>query len=341
MKTVNRISLVNALDQTKYSIASKDTVPAWTHVYANGGKLFAFNGESGIEVKVEHGPSFDVKAELFAAILRALEVEDVKLEVSNSRLELVGGGHKSKLPMLNEPVPYPNERPEEWHDVPAGFVEALKRCLTATSKDDSRPHLCAVFVLDDYFYGTDGHIAIRCHVEGMPEHKSLISSDAVNTIVNLGQPKRIAWTSTSMWLDYYDTTFFTLLMEHQDTWPAEALDQMIEATVKRSQYKIPDEFISAIKRALVFPDHGRTPSITLSAPEKNAIRMSSKINEFDESIDAEIVIERAICVNPALLLKGLEYTAEIGFGDTGQDPILAYGEIVECTVLIMPMRGEE
>ena len=337
--TVDRLELLNALEQARWAVAQKDIVPTYTHVFAEGGRLFAFNGESGIEAVC---PSlgdlkFNTKAGLLMPLLKALSGEELKVVTKNDKLHLACGAHKSKLPMLDNYVPYPGgERPDDWQPVPTGFVEALTRAQAFASKSDTRPFLCAVYIQDGYFYGTTGDIACRCHVEGMPDFTALIAADSVNAMVNLGQPRAMAKEENTLWLDYGDTMLFTMLLD-STTWPVDGVDQRMDSASESCMYKpVGEDLEHALSRSLLFLTGNTILAVTMAAEPDGVVVTAGP--DFREVLDLTLDTELELKANPEYLLRALEYAEEIGVAESDPyAPISFYGTTVEFTALVMPV----
>ena len=339
---LQRETLIDALDKVQHGISPKDAVPIFRRVYATGDRLFAFNGTSGVEAACAlEGLTFDVEGDLFGKLIRALDGTSVTLDSKPEALTVKSGGHVSKLGQLGEEPPYPNDkRPgtKAWKKCPAGFVDALKRCAAFAATSDTRAFMAAIYIEDEYFYATDGSAGTRCRVEGMPDGSILIPRDAAETVIHLGQPKKMAIGPTSLWLEYGDVTFFTLLLPNEENaWPSAQLDEAIDGLIEsQPTIEIPDDVYPALKRALIFKG-ADTLRVDFSDGGKGKVQLANEAAGFAETVKLDLTPAIGTGCNPELLLRALEFASEISLPKQKLDPFFLYGDVVECAMIVQGM----
>jgi len=248
---VSRTELVQALEQVKGAVAAKGFVPILTHVLVSGDSVLGYDSEIGIRAKMTTTveKSFNVKASTFLQLLQQLEEEEIELTVGE-RITIKCGRHTSHIAQLNEEFPKPkvSVKPEDWREVPAGFKEAVERCLIGVSDDENNRSLSSLFVSGDKVYGGNGKQVVRCTVPGLNVAPFMLPKKAVGELIRLGNPKRVAVRDSLAVFDYVNLTFLARLRDGAE-YPQAQFDKFFGMVAEgRVVTPIPDGMVSAFTR---------------------------------------------------------------------------------------------
>lgn len=249
---LSRTELVQALQQVKGAVAQKGFVPILTHVLLQGNSVLGYDSEIGIKARLATPiePGFNVKATTFLQLLEQLEEEDVELTVDAKRITVKCGRHTSHIQQIQEEFPKPSVtvRPEDWKEVPAGFKEAVERCLMAISGDENNRALSSLYVAGDKVYGGDGKQAVRCTVPGLNVDPFMLPKKAVAELIRLGNPKRVAVRDSLAVFDYVNLTFLARLRDGAE-YPQKQFDALFKMNADaRKVTPLPEGMPAALVR---------------------------------------------------------------------------------------------
>lgn len=346
--SISRAALVSSIESVRWSVASKDIVPSYMQIYIENERLFAFNGEVGIQSYCPgtEGLGMNVPGRMFIALVSSLSSDEVEIEAAGTEVIISAPGvNRTKLKQMPScPPPYPKKYPteKEWRPVPPGFVEGMKRCLSFTSKNDSRPHLSNVCIVGEFIYSTDSIIGARCRVDALDisEEPILVTNQAAEAITNLGQPERVCFDGKSMWLDYGDTVLFAVSPSNEAVWPYDGVDQLIDTAIDedREFNPVSDELVAALRRLNALSQE-KMPAVTAKIEDGVPVVVLVEGDASVKEYVSDLTIPATVFFKPFLLSSALEWCDQIAFPSNPHSPILAYGDIVECTVLLMPMAS--
>ena len=336
-----------ALEAVKGAVADKGFVPILQHVLISGDSLLGYDSEIGIRHKLntKFPTPFNVRADTLLNLLKNLEAEELDIEVEDKKIHIACGSHKSTLTQITEEFPKPNVaiKSSDWREVPAGFKEALERCLSAVSEDENNRALSAVFVAGDKVYGADGQRAVRCAVEGMDLKPFLLPRNAVQELAKLGNPKRMVVAgggggNSIAFFDFLNLVFLARLRDGTE-YPQKMYDTLFES--RTTEQAVPQGLGGAMARLSLFVDK-ENPKVRVEAKP-----LGMELSARGGTSSAEEVLapwegpEFALKgVNPAYVMDALVYAESMDWGARLQDPLYFTGEASGFECLIAPMKAD-
>lgn len=328
---------MQALDAVKGGVAQKTFDPILTHVLIDGQTVMSFDSEIGIKVKLkaDTGAKFNVSFNTLYNLTRALAEEDLDINFEGKKVWFRCGKHKSWMSQIEQEFPKPEVRGSNgWRPLPAGFKEALERCLLAASERESDKLLCNVLIKGAKLYSTDRRQVVRCTLPGMDLDPMLLSRKTVSELIRLGQPNRCAVAGPwSIW-DYGNLTFLGRLREGVTEFPP--VDTMMDKLGSVADKQIPEGMIGILTRLNYF--RGESPEVSV-VPSAMGIELKAinEVSECSEWLDLEQAIP-AKKFNPEHLLNAVPFASAIGWGKANSDPIYLKGEAAGFEYLSAPLQ---
>lgn len=333
-----RSDVLGALEAIKGAAAEKPLVPILTHVLFKDDAVLAYDSELGIRAKLKSPvpDAFNIKLAPFMALLKALEDEDLTIEVVKTSIKIKCGGHRSEFQQLSEEFPRPavKVKPEDWKEVPAGFKEGVERALAAASDNEANMALASVCVSGDSVLGCDGKRVIRCRVKGLNAGEMLLSKKACRELIKLGNPKRLAVKESMALFDYHNIMLLLRLREFKD-FPTGQIEKLLKD--KKATRAIPDGFAAALTRLKLFSDAKENPCVELHNDGLGfTLKANGPMGSGEEMLDKWEAPFKAKGINPAYCIPFLPYAECVDFGTEATDPIYMTGETAGFEGLIMP-----
>lgn len=339
MPIIKRLELLNALDAVKGAVAAKPFSPILTHVLIEGDVVLAFDSEIGIRYKLttDTGCNFNARFDMLHNLMKSLSGEEVDITIVDKKVHFRCGRHKSFLTQIvDEPFPRPLiDNSSAWHEVPKGFKEALERCLLAVSDSEQNKVLSAVLIRGGTLFATDRNQLVRCKVDELNLEPMLLTKKAVEEIIRLGQPMRVAVSdSLSVW-DYGNLTLLARLREGVKEYPP--VDKLFERLKAVPDQPIPDGMVAILQRLSYFgSDKDKVVRISkggLSGVELVARNETSEAIEYldpDENMPTKTF-------DPRRLERAIPYADTMTWGFTNEDCIHLRGASSGFEFVLMPM----
>lgn len=337
---ISRTELVQALQQVKGAVAQKGFVPILTHVHIAGGAVLGYDSEIGIKAKLTTSiePGFNVKADRFLALLERLEEEDIELTVTKERITIACGRHTSHLQQIQEEFPKPTVtvKPEDWKEVPAGFKEAVERCLLGVSGDENNRALSSLYVAGDKVYGGDGKQIVRCTVPGLDVAPFMLPKKAVSELIRLGNPKRVAVRDNLAVFDYVNLTFLARLRDGAE-YPQAQFDSLFTKIGERTVTPLPDGLPTALVRLSLLTAEPLKAVWLACKPLGLELSLTSQSASGFELLAPEGATFPRKGMNADLAGPLLAYAENWGPGDDATSPFYFTGETAGYEALLAPL----
>ncbi len=335
---ISRSELVTALQQVKGAVAEKAFVPILTHVLVAGDAVLGYDSEIGIRAKLSTklDCSFNVKADTFLQLLMFLEEEDVDIVVVENKIKITCGSHKSTLTQITDEFPKPNVNvsKDDWKECPAGFKEAMERCLLAVSEDENNRALSSMMISGDKVYGADGKRVVRCTVAGLNVLPFLLPRKAVSELIKLGAPKRVAVRDNLAVFDFVNMVFLARLRE-QTEYPTKMYDSLLKD--RTTKHGVPEGLGAALERLALFASDDVGVKV-----EAGALGLELTINGATSSAQETLAPwpedSPIKGLNPRMVLDCLSYAESLDWGRSDRDPLYLTGETSGFECLISPMK---
>lgn len=337
---VSRTEMLQALEQVKGAVASKGFVPILTHVLVSGDSVLGYDSEIGIRAKIATpvSPGFNVKATTFLQLLQQLEEEEIDITVSAKRITIVCGRHTSHIQQLEEEFPKPKVtvKPEDWKEVPAGFKEAVERCLLGVSDDENNRALSSLYVAGDKVYGGNGKQVVRCTVPGLNVAPFMLPKKAVAELIRLGNPKRVAVRDSLAVFDYVTMTFLARLRDGAE-YPQAQFDSLFGSMAPRTLTPIPEGMTSALTRLSLLTAEPLKGVWLTCKPLGLELALRAQNAEGFELLAPEGVSFPMKGMNADLAGPLLQYAENWGPGDNTNTPFYFTGETAGYEALLAPL----
>ncbi len=331
-----RSELVQALEQVKGSVAQKPFIPILTHVLFSGQTVLGYDSEVGVRVNLSvQVPTFNVKATTFLELLKALEAEDVELTVTKDKIHVKCGSHKSSLAQVVEEYPRPNVVIKEgtWRDIPAGFKEAIERAMLAVSGDENNKALSSLYIKGSHVLGGDGKQMVRCSLGEADLPEMLLGKRAVNELLRLGNPSRVALAGNTAVFDFKNLLFLARLREGA-TFPATQFNELIDR--ERSVVAVPTGLINALGRlSLLTGEDVKVCMVDFSSPLGTVIKLTGPTASGEElfpPIEGDWHSPQG--VNAALAIPLLQYATSWAPAAGEREPLYFSGETAGFEALL-------
>lgn len=340
---LHRSNLLKACEAVKGAVAEKGFVPILTHVYLGGDFMLGYNSEIGIKVKLDTQLdfSFNIKLDLFHTLLKNLEDEDVELlQTEKKQISLKCGKHRSKHSPIDEEFPKPSAGKNlQWTEVPAGFKEALERCVLGSDDDETQVALSAVYIAAAYIYGGCRSRAVRCTIDGLRVSPAiLLPKKAVQEIIKLGNPKKMAAQDSMALFDYGDMTLLTRTRD-ASTFPVAGFESMFKG--RQAGGPLPEGFEVCLRRLALFSKRGNGELFTALAQTPDdqflTMRANCDMGQAEELLEKCGVAFGEKGVNPELLLRMLPYAEQLDWGTQRAMPFYLTGEVCNFEAIVSPM----
>ncbi len=198
--------LKKALDLVKPGLARKEFLEQATSIIFQGGRIWTFNDEVAVSVRLDLGITGAVTAEPLYAFLAKLKPDsEIKVESEGNELKFSSGRNRAgirmdpvvKLPLVEE-LTMPEE--EEWSPLDASFLPGLHKVLFSASRSGHRPILTCVHITDSYVETCDQYRLTRCSVTGFPRDFAVVAKH----LEKLEQYKPSECKFSDHWLQFHN-----------------------------------------------------------------------------------------------------------------------------------------
>jgi len=151
--------LKKTLELVKPGLANKEILEQATSIIFKDGHAWTFNDEVAVMAPLEIGITGAVPAEPLYQFLAKLS-PDVEVEIAEgeNELKLKAGRNRAGIrmdPDIKLPLDEELVEPEEWNDIPEGFLPALQNVLFSASRSGHLPILTCVHIADEFMETCD------------------------------------------------------------------------------------------------------------------------------------------------------------------------------------------
>lgn len=332
--STGREALIKAANLVRPAIATKDYIPALTHIRFSDDTLTAYNDLTAIQVSAPTPFKCCVPGELLIRALASFGGEELLCTINKDGSASFKAGRASvKLPTLplgDFPLQWPSDDEGDEVKLDASVVRAIERCLISVGDSSGHPALMGV-TLDTadgkaVLYSTDNFTISRCATNAkmklpgdvpviLPKFfcEQLVSlskafPDAVMTLVLTEGAVHVEFGDfakllTRVPVDITPLDYPRIVNKHTDL-----------ANIKKQVSLIPNEFDAALGRALLVLG-GEVVKKTEFNVSKTKIEMvsTSGFGDADDSMGFEADEALEFNADAALLARGAKAAAMIAF----------------------------
>lgn len=332
--TASRADLAQVAGLVRPALATRDYVPALTHIRFGGGRATAFNDVAAISVRCAADVGRCVPGELFIRALGSFGGADVLIQRGDGgALSLRSGRATVRLPTLPESdFPFEWPGPNDGTEVPFGreLVRAVERCLVGVGGDSAHPAQMGVTLETEdgmaVLYSTDNYTVSRCATaaemrlpadapvilprffceqlvalsRAFPDEGIVLVLHDTAVVAEFGKSASLL---TKTPVDVAPLDFPRLIRKHCDL-----------GTLQDALQLIPDAFDAALGRAALVLSGEAAKSTRVSA-RKGQLRMVSACDMGDADDEMPFPGDdlEEVCVDPALVARGAKACALVGF----------------------------
>lgn len=336
-KTAKREDLARIAALVRPALASKDYVPALTHIRFAGDSATAFNDVAAIAVhKVPGDLDCCVPGETLIRALGSFGGQEVLFQPGKAGdLTLKSGRSTLRVPTLpagDFPFEWPGEDEGTELALPRSVVRAVERCLISVGADSNHPAQMGVTLEGEgglaVLYSTDNLTVSRCATDAkvklpgdapviLPRFfcEQLVSlakvfPDAQLLLIVLDGALLVEFGNSASLLtktpvDVTPLDFPRIVRKHCDL-----------AGLSEQLQVIPDQFDAALGRALIVLG-GEVVKATQVDVAKGALRMrsTSGAGDSDDDMPFPDAPEESFKFDAALVARGAKACALVGFTD--------------------------
>lgn len=339
--TIGREALSRAATLVRPALASKEYVPALTHVLFAGGRASAYNDVAAISVAMEGADAIGrcVPGEKLIGALGSFGGADVVAQDDkDGALVLKSGRSRVKLPTLPK-SDFPLELPSngQGHEVKLAreVVRAVERCLVSVGTDAAHPAQSGVTLESGedgraVLYSTDNYSISRCATAApikLPADAPVILPKFFcEQLVSLAR----AFPDEDLFLVLFDGALLVDFGDRATLFTRTPVDvepldfprivgKHVKLSALRDAPKIPDAFDGALQRALLVTsgEASKTTKVTLRGRSMLLVSGAGAAEAEDEiSYDQpHRGPEGSFYVDPQLLARGAKHCALMMFTD--------------------------
>lgn len=337
--TFNREALARTVGLVRPALATRDYIPALTHILFAGGRATAYNDVGAISVRTDLDLGRCVPGAALVGALGSFGGAEVLVQDGKDGGVAVKCGRGTvRLPTLPaKDFPYDPPKAADGHEVvlTREVVRAVERCLMSVGPESGHPALSGVTMESDggvaVLYSTDGATISRCSTSAkvklpggapvvMPRFfceqlvglSKAFPEDELFLVIHDGALQLDLGESATLFtrtpVDVTPLDYPRVFAKHCDL-----------AAIKDQVFDIPDAFDGALGRALLVlgDERAKVAKVDLKG---GVLRMTSGSGAGTADDDMKYDAgsgdpKETLRVDPALLARGAKVCARMGFTD--------------------------
>lgn len=337
---MNRLDLVEKLDQARPFLLAQDFIPILTHFCFDKDHISAYNDVAGLQLSLDTELNCAVPGNLLLKMLGTMTDETVRVEAEGENiLKLKTGKTDLKLPVLttNEFVfELPDLKGVPCVTITQDFLRGLRKCLISIGKDPSHPETTGVtWVIKKKkvsIYSTDNKSLSKYSQKGIKIKHSpkdgigVITPaffceqllDLVPSYLSSDESFKIYFSdkfAVAKIGEHGDCYLFTRLISNEIIIDFEkVLGRMIEGKENIPYTDIPDNLVASLERAVLLLTTGGTITTSHIKVDGDTTLVETE-SPFGKARDFVIFTEDLgkffFEVDPELIQKGLKVTSKI------------------------------
>lgn len=192
---INKQELITALEAVRPGLATKEMVEQSTSFCFIKGRIITFNDNISVSYPF---PDLQIKgvvdADKMYNLIKKLKTEEISIEESDNELLFKAGRVRAGLRIQSEIVLPIEEigRIKKWKPLPDDFLNGIKHCMGATSRNMSEAKFVCVFVDGQRMSATDRfRIAVYKTIKETDVTPFLIPADTCAKLIHMN-PQQIA-----------------------------------------------------------------------------------------------------------------------------------------------------
>ncbi len=183
---ISKADLQKALEIVKPGLASTEIIEQSTSFAFVDGRAVTYNDEISISHPIAHLKiEGAVKAEALYQLLDKITTKEIEIESSDKQITLKAGKGRAGL-ILQQEVTLPLEKIDNkgWHDLPEGFVDAIKFVAFCCSKDTTSPVLTCIHITENgRVEACDNYRAVWYQVDSLPVPTFLLPNSSAQYLI--------------------------------------------------------------------------------------------------------------------------------------------------------------
>jgi hypothetical protein len=187
---VKREFLLNALQAVAGALTKKEDIQQSDCFTFKNGMVYTYNGNLAIRTKsgLPNDIEGAIKEREFLEHVKRMKVDEIEIEDKGKKLVLRGKGEWVNCSKQNEMELQLDgiENPEDWKDIPEGFLDALAVVQECAGRDEKQFATICLHITPDYVQACDGFQVCKHTISTGFENPSLIRKDSIKPILSLG-----------------------------------------------------------------------------------------------------------------------------------------------------------
>lgn len=305
MGLINK-DLLEALSIVKPAVSTKDFQLILKCFIFKDNKILGYNGEVYVETQFESEWNCAIPADLLYKLLITLPpTQEINITVDDT-IKIKAGKVKAEIPMLSIddfPIIETSEEGTKF-ELSGNTIDAIDKCMTFMSKDETQPAYGGVYVDNQYVYATDGFRLARCKTES--EFSLFIPRTFCALLVNMKPPHIYLHENHLKCSTRRVKAYSTVLSpEHKPPDYASVFDSTTLS--KERLIEIPPEVSDALTRGIIFTEGmiDKCCKLTFNKDELSIEVLNSKIGKITENISTIINYNNETAIVDLLLLQSI------------------------------------
>ncbi|MFH1265069.1 MAG: hypothetical protein ABIK89_05035 [Planctomycetota bacterium] len=340
--------LLQAIEMLYPAVADKPLVPEMGDLRIKDQSIVATDGLVWTRVALEESSGVDCRApaEKLLRLLRSLTAEDVELKQDAGNLIVEAGRVVGTFSVSTEPsmLDELDFEVEAWVPIPADFLEGIKLCRFAASRDASQGAVSGVLLTKGRAVASDGFkIAVRfCKGSPPADGPVVLSGELADYIASVA-------AEVESWAVRGETALFRLkggavIGGKTLTGQFPDLSEPIKAAkALDGKLELPEDVSASLRRHIGqldgVPEHDRQVTVAAEGGELIVSSTDGATYKLRETLVLEKPMETPVSfqVNPTLLTEIVGRTRTMGYDE--KSPFVAFGESSGLLYLVAVTRS--
>src|SRR6185436_10131775 len=201
MPTINREQLIQQLESVQPGLAEREVLEQSSCFVFERGRVITFNDEIACSNKCDLGFTGAVRARPLISLLHKLTEETLDVSFEEGHFKIVG--QRKEMGIVSEKdilLPVGKlEKPDQWHDLPEAFIEAIDMVQHCASSDEAQFVLSCVHISPEFIEACDNTQITRVKVKTPVAKSIIVRRDSIKHIVTLGMTRM---AETESWVHF-------------------------------------------------------------------------------------------------------------------------------------------
>lgn len=284
---INRIEFLQGLETVRAGLAPKGIVEQSDCFIFRNGEVATFNGDVTCRAKsgFPHKFTAAMPAQALLKIVAKLEEDELKVEEGDGETHFKGKGKWFSVTSV-EKIVLPLDKvayPDDWHQLPPDFNEALQLVQDCAGKDASKFIATCIHITPDHMEATDGYRMAQYRTKLPVKRDYLVKRDSIKSVVPLDMTEM---GETDDWVHFRNASgLYFACRRFIEQFP----DISGKLNVKGQEISLPKGLIEGCERANIFTEEQAEANEVevVVGPGKVKLRAQGITGRYYESRDTD------------------------------------------------------